>query len=193
MHPEYFEDTLCAEIEPWLDEKRSNPFINCFIRQQLNYPIWNIDDTILTDRNKLFASFPKKPFLLSNLPMEVQKHIGRPGFYSQRGLALLKQQNFHIINEVDPLDGGACVMAKTRDIPIIQHAKKVCIVDDSLKVSNGDEQLVQMWLWGRENAASFTGGMVKGSLVEGNGFMVSQKECQQRGLELGDQLWIADW
>ena len=191
MHLDYFEDTLCADIEPWLDEKRSNPFINDFIRQRLNYPIENIDDTISIDRERVFASFPREPFLLSDLPVEAQKHLGRPGFYSQRGLVLLKRQNFHIINEVDPLDGGACVMAKTRDIPIVKNARKVFI--KLLKKSDEEKAPVQQWLWGQEKESNFTGGLVKGKLVEGNCLMVSHEECMQSGLKFEDPLWVISW
>ena len=191
MHLDYFEDTLCADIEPWLDENRSNPFINDFICQRLNYPIGSIDDTISIDREKVFASFPREPFLLSDLSVAAQKHLGRPGFYSQRGLVLLKRQNFHIINEVDPLDGGACVMAKTRDVPIVKDAKKVFI--KLLKTSDEIKAPVQQWLWGQEKESSFTGGLVKGKLADGDCLMVSREECVQRSLEFADPLWVIGW
>ena len=189
MNPNYFEDTIHGEVEPWLDENRSNPFFNYFVHQKLHYSPKEADYLSLTDKEKIFASFPRKKFLLSGLPKDVQKSIGQPGEYSKRALSLLQRQNFQIIDEVDPFDGGPFLEAKTKDIPIVKHAKQVLLV----KTNNISEK--KKYLWGKSYSTQnnqFIGGMIEGKQVADK-LLVSENECAKLSLYLGEKIWVSYW
>ena len=125
LQPEFFEDTFHAEVAPFLDEEGKNPFFESFFKQHISLSMKEIDYLTLTDKEKLFSSYPSGKVLFSSLPKTVQTSLGKPGLFSQRAAALLEKQNFQVVEEVDPFDGGPYMQAKVCNIPVIQKAKKV--------------------------------------------------------------------
>ena len=161
MRPEFFENTFHAEVAPFLDKEGKNTFFESFVKQYVSLSMEEIDYLTLTDKEKLFTSYPSGRVLFSTLPKTVQQSLGKPGLFSQRAAALLEKQNFQFIGEVDPFDGGPYMQAKVGDIPIIQNAKKVF-----LKPIKKEAFQIKKWLWGNLKNAQFTGGVLEGFLRE---------------------------
>ena len=125
IYPHFFKNTFHAEVAPFLNAQGKNPFFEQFIKKHISLSMPEIDYLTLTNKEKLFANYPKGKISFSSLPKEVQKSIGKPGLFSQRAGALLKKQNFRFVEEVDPFDGGPYMQAQAKKIPVIQGINKV--------------------------------------------------------------------
>ena len=84
IHKEVFENTLHAEVAPFLDENGKNPFYEHFIHPRLSLSMKEIDYLTLTDKEQLFSSYPRERILLSSLPKSVKEGLGKPGLFSQK-------------------------------------------------------------------------------------------------------------
>ena len=183
VFPHFFENTFHAEVAPFLDKQGQNQFFEQFIKKHSSLSMSEIDYLTLTNKEKLFAHYPKGEIALSSLPKEVQKSIGKPGVFSGRALALLEKQHFRFVDEVDPFDGGPYMQAKATNIPIIQQIKKV-----SLKPTHDD--ISQKWLFALPNKNNFKGGVLKGTLKNQELF-VSPKAFLAFQIEQNAKLFIS--
>ena len=186
MYSELFESTFLAEVAPFLDAKGKNPFFESFILPRFPFSFKQIDYLTLTNKKKLFASYPKEKILLSSLSKLVQKTIGKPGGLSQRAEKLLTQQKFYYTDEVDPFDGGPYMKAKKNQIPLIRNTKKVSL-QKALKGSH------QKWLFGTLHKGQFKGGVIEGSLQTKNRkniLLVASKNIKDFSLKENQDLFI---
>ena len=185
MKPAFFENTFHAEVAPFLDEKGKNSFFENFIKKYISLSMEEIDYLTLTDKEKLFSSYPTGKILFSTLPQAVQESLGKPGLFSQRAAALLEKQNFQFVREVDPFDGGPYMQAKTDSIPVIKKAKKVL-----LKPIKKEEGRCKKWLWGKREKCQFTGGVLGGVLQEDH-FFISEECFSSFSLEKEESVFIS--
>ncbi len=124
MQVRSFEPELQAELAPFLDHRKKNPFFGYFIQPRFSLSLKEIDHLTLTDKKRLFKYFPKGDISFSSLPLVVQKSLGKTGKSSQPAEHLLKAQNFRFTGLVDPFDCGPYIRAKTKNIPLIQKQGK---------------------------------------------------------------------
>ena len=189
MRPDLFENTFHAEVAPFLDEKGRNPFLECFIQQYIHLSMEEIDYMTLTNKEKLFASYPFDKVLFSTLPKVVQESLGKPGLFSQRAAALLEKQNFQFVDEVDPFDGGPYMQAKTGDIPVIQNTNRVFLKEEEERKSEKSFE-TKRWLWGVMEKSQFKGGVCEGVLQK-NQFFISKECFSYFSLRENDQVFIS--
>ncbi len=194
MHLKYFKKTIQAEIDPLFNQIKSNTFFDYFVKKRQGYSTDEANYLTLTNKKKLFDNFPSGKFYLSSLPKSVKKCIGQTNTFSNRALNLLKKQNFYIIDEMDPLDGGPYVEAQINCIPIVQNTKKVDvrIISKSVMLKKNKAKNFSVFLWGKEGLTGvFTGGLLKGILSKNNPLLyLTQKECQEKGLTSKDQIYV---
>ncbi len=183
--PAFFENTFHVEVAPFLDEEGRNPFFEHFVTRYVSLSMTEIDYLTLTDKEKLFASYPSGKLLFSALPEVVKKSLGKPGVFSQRAASLLEKQNFQFAGEVDPFDGGPYMQARTCDIPVIKQAKKVF-----LKLAEEESFQTKKWLWGRLNKAQFSGGMLEGVLRE-NQLFISKDYFSSFPLPENEEIFVS--
>ena len=155
-----FKNTFHAEVAPYLDEKGKNPFFEHFIKKFTSLSMEEIDYLTLTDKEKLFSSYPREKILLSTLPHFVQTSLGKSGFYSKKAAGLLIKQNFVFVGEIDPFDGGPYLQANIKNIPLIQKTRPVFL--KTLK-SSADHKKTK-WLWALMKKNKFYGGVLEGFL-----------------------------
>ncbi|MYE07965.1 MAG: arginine N-succinyltransferase, partial [Oligoflexia bacterium] len=211
IHREFFENTLHAEVAPFLDEKGKNPFYEHFIHPRLSLSMSEIDYLTLTNKERLFSSYPREKILLSSLPKSVREGLGKPGLFSQRAARLLTKQNFYFTGEVDPFDGGPYLQAQTKDIPLIKHSQKVFFnpggfifsEKETMRKNQPKEyQETKKWLWAKMENGQFTGGVwealiyrtdqEKETLKKGP-FKITPsflKQARKWGIKKGDTLFI---
>ena len=173
MNLELFEDTFHAEVAPFLDEKNQNPFFENFSRRHINLSMEEIDYLTLTDKEKLFSSYPRGKILFSSLPDFVQESLGKSGLFSRKAEELLKKQNFYFIGEIDPFDGGPYVQAKKSDIPLIQKTRKVFVKEEDTEKISSERNKKITWLWARMDKEQFKGGVLEG-VQQGNQLFISK-------------------
>ena len=186
IYPHFFEDTFHAEVAPFLNKEGENPFFENFIKKHISLSMQEIDYLTLTNKEQLFANYPKNPIALSDLPDQVQQSLGKPGLFSQRASALLTKQNFCFSGEVDPFDGGPYMQAKAKSIPIIQSIKKVSLYPKAEPASKAEPAPTaepvrqtttppydreQKWLFALPDKNNFKGGVLKGTLKNQNLFI----------------------
>ena len=185
MHPEFFEKTLHAEVAPVLDEKGKNAFFEHFVYPRTSLSMEEIDYLTLTNKEKLFSSYPREKILFSSLPESVQKCLGKPGLFSQRAAGLLKRQNFYFIGEVDPFDGGPYMQGKIKNIPLVQNTKKVFFSSKGFIYLDSDSPLFseenKKWLWAKMEKGGFRGGVLEADVWE---------KANRLGLRKGDELFV---
>jgi arginine N-succinyltransferase len=73
-------------------------------------------------------SIPKYPFIIEHMPKKVQRVIGKPHPNAMPAYSLLRKQNFRPNGLIDVLDGGPCLEAKIKDIPLVKSAQLFPIV-----------------------------------------------------------------
>jgi len=190
VYPSFFEDVFHAEVAPFVDEAGANPFFEYFIRPRIHLSMEEIDYLTLTNKEKLFASYPRDKILFSDLPPSVQNSLGRPGLFSRRAAGLLRKQNFQFVNEVDPFDGGPYMQAKANDIPLIQNTKKVFLKEEKAEGREDKQSEKIKWLWGCMNSAQFRGGVVEGVLKKSH-LYVSKDDLTHFSLSTGEAVFIA--
>ena len=190
MHPTFFKDVFHAEVAPFMDAAGANPFFEDFIKPRIPLSMEEIDYLTLTNKEKLFTSYPRDKILFSDLSPSVQKSLGKPGLFSRRAAELLKKQNFQFVNEVDPFDGGPYMQAGAKDIPLIQNTKKVFLKEEETKETGSEQSKKTKWLWGRMDQAQFRGGLVEGVLKK-SCLYVSKEDLDHFFLSTGLDIFIA--
>ena len=185
-YPAHFEQVFHAEVAPFLDKEKKNPFFEKFIRPRTGLTLQEIDHLTLTDKEKLFSSYPREKILFSSLPQEVQHALGRPGNFSKKAAGLLSRQGFRFINEVDPFDGGPYMQAQALAVPLIQKTRVVSLAQGPLQGAGPPIK----WLWGRMLHGRFTGGVIEGALQDKQLF-ISESCFKKFGLSPGEQVFIA--
>ena len=195
VFPHFFENIFHAELAPFLDKNGKNPFFEHFIQKSISLSMKEIDYLTLTNKEKLFAHYPRELILWSALPKGVQKTLGQPGLFSQRALALLERQGFRFVGEVDPFDGGPYLQAQLKDIPVIQNIKKVSVKlmknktkpEKKAKASLDGEK---KWLFARPCKNNFKGGVLKG-ILKGKTLFVSSDSLHDFGLKSASSLFVS--
>ena len=192
--PQHFENTLHAEVAPFLDSKGKNPFFELFVKKYISLSMQQIDYLTLTNKEKLFAHYPRGKILLKNLPAKALKTLGKSGRFSQRAESLLKKQNFTFAGAIDPFDGGPYLQAKRQNIPIIKKSRQVVVkawdkMPGPGKKSPNKKALKpafkpatkKQWLFGFLKEGSFRGGVLEGCL-QGHTLFVHSKALKDFGL-----------
>ena len=165
LSPHFFEDTFHAEVAPFLDPKGQNPFFEQFIKKHISLSMQEIDYLTLTDKEKLFANYPRGKIKLADLPEPARRSLGKPGLFSQRASSLLEKQGFRFVHEVDPFDGGPYWQAKSQSIPIIQNIQKARLKPANTSTSCSTKQ---KWLFALLDKSNFKGGVLN-QWVSGDG------------------------
>ncbi len=185
MNRIYFKKTIQSDLEPWLDKENSNPFFKHFAvpsgissKEVANY-------LTVTNKEKLFAHFPRSRVFLSSLPKQVKSSIGRTSADSQKAYALLKKQNFQVIDEMDPLDAGPYVEAQINHIPVVKNTKKAIIGLQATCKSN------KYWLVGKMEQSCFKGALLKGDLD--NKFLMLDTKTADSTWHKGEEVFICPW
>ena len=188
MNLNLFKSYLHAEIAPWLDEKGENPFFKYFVQKYVDLTVQEIDYLTLTNKDKLFENFPKHKIFISLLPQIVQKTLGCSGKNSAPAEHILKQQNFQFIGEVDPFDGGPYMQAKTKEVPLVKHTRRV-----NLKQKPQNLENEKTYLWGKTiKERNFEGGLLKGCVQKDN-FFISYDGFKAFSLQEGEPVFIAEF
>ncbi len=184
LYPRFFEKSLIAEVAPVLDKKGKSPFFEHFVKRYFSYSLTEIDYLTLTDKQKLFLSYPVKKILFSSLPSEVRLCLGKPGPLSKKALGLLKGQGFTFTKEVDPFDGGPYLSAKTKNILLIKKSRPAVL-------AFSEKSFKKKWLFAfiKKNG-DFSGGLLEGAL-EKERLFVSQKFFKAFGLKPGMRVLVS--
>ena len=122
-HQQRFDPTAFVEIRGFKNAKDESYFWNSFSSTFFNLDFFKADEISYIDNHFIMESIPKYPFIIEHMPRKVQRVIGKPHPNAMPAYSLLRKQNFRSNGLIDVLDGGPCLEAKIKDIPLVKSAK----------------------------------------------------------------------
>ena len=122
-HQQRFDPTAFVEIRGFKNAKDESYFWNSFSNTFFNLDFFKADEISYIDNHFIMESIPKYPFIIEHMPRKVQRVIGKPHPNAMPAYSLLRKQNFRSNGLIDVLDGGPCLEAKIKDIPLVQSAE----------------------------------------------------------------------
>jgi arginine N-succinyltransferase len=122
-HQQRFDPTAFVEIRGFKNAKDESYFWNSFSKTFFNLDFFKADEISYIDNHFIMESIPKYPFIIEHMPRKVQRVIGKPHPNAMPAYSLLRKQNFHSNGLIDVLDGGPCLEAKIKDIPLVKSAE----------------------------------------------------------------------
>ena len=127
-HQQRFDPKLFVEIRGFKNAKDESYFWNSFSKTFFNLDFFKADEISYIDNHFIMESIPKYPFIIEHMPKKVQRVIGKPHPNAMPAYSLLRKQNFRPNGLIDVLDGGPCLEAKIKDIPLVKSAQLFPIV-----------------------------------------------------------------
>ena len=122
-HQQRFDPTAFVEIRGFKNAKDESYFWNSFSSTFFNLDFFKADEISYIDNHFIMESIPKYPFIIEHMPRKVQRVIGKPHPNAMPAYSLLRKQNFRSNGLIDVLDGGPCLEAKIKDIPLVKSAE----------------------------------------------------------------------
>ena len=122
-HQKRFDPTAFVEIRGFKNAKDESYFWNSFSNTFFNLDFFKADEISYIDNHFIMESIPKYPFIIEHMPRKVQRVIGKPHPNAMPAYSLLRKQNFRSNGLIDVLDGGPCLEAKIKDIPLVKSAE----------------------------------------------------------------------
>ena len=122
-HQQRFDPTAFVEIRGFKNAKDESYFWNSFSKTFFNLDFFKADEISYIDNHFIMESIPKYPFIIEHMPRKVQRVIGKPHPNAMPAYSLLRKQNFRTNGLIDVLDGGPCLEAKIKDIPLVKSAE----------------------------------------------------------------------
>lgn len=122
-HQQRFDPTAFVEIRGFKNAKDESYFWNSFSNTFFNLDFFKADEISYIDNHFIMESIPKYPFIIEHMPRKVQRVIGKPHPNAMPAYSLLRKQNFRTNGLIDVLDGGSCLEAKIKDIPLVKSAE----------------------------------------------------------------------
>ncbi|MBD63041.1 MAG: hypothetical protein CMD68_03065 [Gammaproteobacteria bacterium] len=118
-----FDPTAFVEIRGFKNTKDESYFWNSFSKTFFNLDFFQADKISYIDNHFIMESIPKYPFIIEQMPLKVQRVIGKPHPNAMPAYSLLTKQNFRPNGLIDVLDGGPCLETKIKDIPLVKSAR----------------------------------------------------------------------
>tara|TARA_B100000029_G_scaffold516715_1_gene633190 strand:+ start:33998 stop:34999 length:1002 start_codon:yes stop_codon:yes gene_type:complete len=124
---ERFDPKIFVEIRGYKDKSGVTTFWKDFSSNFFDLDFFDADRISYIDNYFIGECIPRFPFLISSLPKKVQNVIGKPHPSSKLAYKLLLAQNFSPNKLIDVLDGGPCLSADIKKIPLINNQQDLCV------------------------------------------------------------------
>ncbi|MBS0634248.1 MAG: arginine N-succinyltransferase [Verrucomicrobia bacterium] len=119
--PERFTDSFIAELRGSLQDETSLFWENVG-RKFFDEPFTKVQEMICYGRSFIQGFLPEYPIYVHLLPQAVQDVIGKVDHDTEAAYSLLSRLGFVLTDEVDVIDAGPKVAAKTCDISIVKNS-----------------------------------------------------------------------
>lgn len=121
-HPNRFDNTLFARLRGFINkEKMTSPFWDGFGKHFLNMEFKEAQELHSRGTEFIAEFLPKYPIYTSLLPKMAQRVIQKTHITTKPALKMLEKEGFRLNDQVDILEGGPVVEAKTLDVRTIKH------------------------------------------------------------------------
>lgn len=126
-HRERFRNKLIAEIRGYVDQRQTSPFWEAVGRHFCDLSFVELMAQIDQDAIPVKQILPRYPLYISLLPKEVQEVIGKAHDTSKAAIDMLLHEGFKFNGEIDALEAGPTLIAKTAHIRSIKHNRVIHI------------------------------------------------------------------
>jgi len=124
-YPDYFADTVIAEMRGVSDADGNAPFYNALPKKFFEMPFAKADYINATQGNQFINDLmPKYPIYLNLLSKSAQQAVGQPNAASEPAKAMLEAQGFKYTGYIDIFDGGPTLIAEREQIRVIRESRR---------------------------------------------------------------------
>lgn len=122
---ERFRKKIVAEMRGYIDIRQISPFWDAIGRHFCDLSFVELMARLDQSHDFIQEILPKYPIYISLLPKEAQEVIGKTHDSTKPAYQMLEQENFTFSNEIDILEGGPIMSAKTKAIRTIRQSAVV--------------------------------------------------------------------
>lgn len=140
-HRNRFEDALMANMRGFTVENQS-PFWNATGKRI--YPIEFAEVMRLRseDESVVKKIIQKEVIAISSLPTEAQECIGKIHDHTIPAIKMLEHEGFYISDDIDPIDAGPILVAKTDDVLSIKQSQQCVVREIRSEINSSDNYII---------------------------------------------------
>jgi arginine N-succinyltransferase len=136
-HRERFKNKILAELRGYIDPRQISPFWEAVGHHFCDLSFVELMAQVDQGAINIKEIIPRYPIYISLLSPDVQNMIGKPHEASKPALDMLLHEGFKTTNEVDTLEAGPAVIAKTSNIRSIKQSRVITIdISETLNDEN---------------------------------------------------------
>lgn len=134
--PDFFSDTIIAELRGYHDPVGNSPFYDSIARHFFEMEFPKADYINATQGNQFINDLmPKYPIYVDLLPKQAQNVIGEPHPNSAPAKAMLEKQGFRWQGYIDVFDGGPTLQVDKSLLKAVEASKRAIVgtIEDQLE------------------------------------------------------------
>lgn len=135
-----FDDTIIADLRGVIDGEDS-VFWQLFGRKFLDIPFCDVMKLIEKDTNFISKILPQFPVYVDLLPRHLKAIIAKTYVNTGGAEKMLTEEGFEYAEEINTLDGGPKMIAKTEKVRIVGHSKTAKIVEVEQLINQGKRSI----------------------------------------------------
>lgn len=138
-HRQRFRNKIIAEMRGYIDSRQISPFWEAIGRHFCDLSFVELMAQLEQERLNVHEILPTYPIYISLLPQEAQNVIGKTHEMTKPALQMLLQEGFKLTQEIDALEAGPSLIARTSQIRTIKNSRLIKIDTTTDVLSDEDE------------------------------------------------------
>lgn len=182
--PQYFSDTVIAEMRGVHDVDGNAPFYNALPKKFFEMNFAKADYINATQGNQFINDLmPKYPIYLNLLPKSARLVVGEVNSASEPAKAMLERQGFKYTGYVDIFDGGPTMIAERQSIDVVKSAKHAKVITIAELSEETNKFMVT-----NDQFEGFRCAVGRLKLLPEDGVTISPRLARRANLAVGDRL-----
>jgi len=186
QYPQCFENFVIAEMRGILDDENHSPFWNAVCKHFFHMEFKKADLMVMEDKSFIADLIPEHPIYIPILPKSAQAAIGRVHKDTEPALALLNQENFKFIHEIDIFEAGPVVGTKVKNIRTVKKSREMKVTKIVTTVNRQSVYLIAN-VNGLDRFRATLGPLIKGD----KGITIQKDMAQALRIKVGDKVRFA--
>jgi arginine N-succinyltransferase len=129
LHPEWFADTIIAELPPPPMHDRRDSLWEHLGRRFINLRLSEASRFRTQSREFIRTLFPSGEIYVSLLPPSARNQVGRVAEEAEPARALLEDLGFAFHGRIEPFAGGPILEARTSDLAVVRRTRTAIVGD----------------------------------------------------------------
>jgi arginine N-succinyltransferase len=181
-YPKRFPDTIIANMRGIIDKDGISAFWNGLGRNFLDMELSSV--MLLRTSGEEFVTqiYPHYPIPVAILNSQVKEGIGKVHPHTQPAIKMLMEEGFHIINQVDPFDGGPILSAQKNEVKTIIKSQEAIVESTPIELVEPGQYIISNGL------LDFRACYSAMKFTEKNRVMVSKEVADALKIKIGDSV-----